>query len=137
MKIWHAFGSEHSANLVMIGRFKTVEAARRAKDAIDQLTKQYLKDSSGEAETEPDGSDRYSDGMLDVMQAVRVHNVRPAELEQLNLDINAKLDGNEIHISTDEIEVSAFLKILIDKGAKLEVYSAHDYPDEDKINKAS
>jgi hypothetical protein len=137
MKIWHGYGSEHSANLVMIGRFKTIEAAHRAKDAIDQLAKQYATDASEASETEAEGSDRYSDAMLDVMQNVRVHNVGPAELEQLNLDINVKLDGNEIQITTDEIEVSAFLKILIDKGAKLEVYSAHDYPDEDKSNKAS
>lgn len=32
-------------------------------------------------------------------------------------------------LTTDESEVSAFLKVMIQKEAKVEVYSAHDYPD--------
>ena len=81
MKIWHAFGSEHSANLVMIGRFKDADAAHSAKEAIDRLTQQYLKDAEAGSMTEADKSNRYSDGMLNLMQEIRVHNVGPAELE--------------------------------------------------------
>jgi len=39
------------------------------------------------------------------------------------------LPDNSVPRSTDEIEVSALLKILLDKGARVEVYSAHVYPD--------
>jgi len=39
------------------------------------------------------------------------------------------LNGSRIVVTTDELEVSGFLKLMVDKGAKVEVYSAHDYPD--------
>jgi Family of unknown function (DUF6375) len=31
MKIWNSYGSEHSARIVMIGRFKDVASAKKAK----------------------------------------------------------------------------------------------------------
>ena len=43
--------------------------------------------------------------------------------------ISFEVKSNEIILTTDEIEVSAFLKILFDKGARIEVYSAHSHPD--------
>ena len=38
MKLWYGYGSEHSMNLVMIGRFKDAVAAAQAKRVIDALT---------------------------------------------------------------------------------------------------
>jgi hypothetical protein len=37
-------------------------------------------------------------------------------------------DGSSIVVTTDETDVQALLKVLLDKGARIEVYSAHDYP---------
>ncbi len=37
--------------------------------------------------------------------------------------------GNQITIDTDEIDISAFIKIFVDAGAKVEVYSKHFYPE--------
>jgi len=34
-------------------------------------------------------------------------------------------------LPTDEPDVAAYLKLFIDNGAKVEVYSAHEHPDED------
>ena len=45
----------------------------------------------------------------------------------LKFDLKAKRD--EVIIMTDEVDVSALLKLLLDRGAKVEVYSAHDYPE--------
>jgi len=47
-------------------------------------------------------------------------------------DISSELKGNQIVVRTDEPDVSAFLKLMIDKGARVEVYSAHNYPDSGK-----
>jgi hypothetical protein len=49
-------------------------------------------------------------------------------LAQFRYDINSERKNDQIVITTDELEVSAFLKLLIDKGARVEMYSAHDYP---------
>ena len=37
MKVWNGWGSEHSMNLVMIGRFEEVDAAKKAKLIIDLI----------------------------------------------------------------------------------------------------
>jgi hypothetical protein len=38
MKVWFGYGSEHSANLVMIGEFKTAEDAQTALDLLNEAT---------------------------------------------------------------------------------------------------
>jgi hypothetical protein len=125
MKIWKNYGSEHSANLVMIGRFKDVTSAKKTMEAIDAI-KEYLDTTNEDYE----GADRYPDGLLELLQKIRCHSVSPWEFEQFRMDIQPHQEGAKVVINTDEIEVSAFFKLLIDNGAKVEVYSAHDYPDE-------
>ncbi|SRR6266568_1482728 len=124
MKIWNSFGSEHSAKLVMIGRFKDVPSAEKAMAAIDEFT-EFAASSSDEHAV----SDRYSDGFLKLLEKVSFHSVAPTELEQFRYDVQCKQEGNQIVVTTDEPDVSAFLKLMIEKGARVEVYSAHDYPD--------
>jgi hypothetical protein len=129
MKVWYGFGSEHSSNLVMIGRFKEIHDAKEAKRVIDQLIKQVgAEPERYRWDAAPEGR-RYSDAMLELFNKSGIYNVGPSELEQFNYDVDVDLRESEIVIKTEEIDVSAFLKILIDKGARVEVYSGHDYPD--------
>jgi len=124
MKIWNSYGFEHSANLVMIGKFKDAASAEKAKAVIDEITV-FMANSPDDHRD----ADRYSDGALALLQRVGFHSVAPAELHQFIYDIRAELKGDQVVITTDELEISAFLKLMIDKGARVEVYSAHDYPD--------
>jgi hypothetical protein len=124
MKIWCSYGSEHSANLVMIGTFRDVPSAKKAKGIIDELTA-FMADADDERER----PDRYSSEELDFLMRIGFHSVGSGELEQFRYDVNVDLQGSQIIVRTDEIDVSGFLKVLIDKGARVEVYSAHDYPD--------
>src|SRR5258706_9605645 len=126
MKIWKNYVSEHSANLVMIGRFKEVTAAKKTLEAIDAI-KEYLDTTQEDYE----GAERYSEALMGLLQEIRCHSVSPSEFEQFRLNIQTEQKGDRLVITTDEIEVSAFLKLLIDNGAKVEVYSAHDYPDKE------
>jgi len=32
-------------------------------------------------------------------------------------------------LTTEEFDISAFLKVMFSEGARIEVYSAHNYPD--------
>ncbi len=125
MKIWQNYGSEHSANLVMIGRFKEVSDAKKAAETIETI-KDYLRTAT---EDYNEDSDRYSDGMLALLQKLRFHP-SPSELQQFQLDIRVEQKSNSLVITTDETEISAFLRLLIDNGAKVKVYSADKYPDE-------
>ena len=124
MKIWTSFGSEHSMNLVMIGRFREVQDASEAKRVIDELTNQVNEDCGDDRE-----SDRFSDELLELLQVSRISSVSRNELDQHAYDVHVEARGTDVVITTDEVDVSALLKILLEKGARIEVYSAHEYPD--------
>lgn len=127
MKIWYQHGSEHSANLVMIGRFKDATEATKAREIIDALTKQAVEDQDKRALILGSPSERYGNAMLDLLGELNVASIGPQELEQFLYEVSVKVEGNKIILTTDEI--SAFFKVMFDRGARIEVYSAHEYPD--------
>ncbi|MFO1500079.1 MAG: DUF6375 family protein [Verrucomicrobiota bacterium] len=124
MKIWNNYGSEHSMNLVMIGRFKTAADANQAKEAIDAISEQVGNDNQGEKR-----EGWFSEAMMEVLRKSGIHTIGPAELEQFSFDVRSEVKGSEVTITTDEADVSGFLKVLIDLGARVEVFSGHNYPE--------
>ena len=129
MKIWYQHGSEHSANLVMIGHFEDATDATKAKEIIDALTKQVVEDESNGSLTLGSSSDRYGNEMLDLLGRLNIAAIGPQEIEQFAYDVNVEIDGSDLVLTTEEYDISAFLKVMFSKGARIEVYSAHDYPD--------
>ncbi len=110
-------------NLVMIGHFKDTVSAQKAKSAIDELT-----DVMGAPENSQRDAEKYSDGARTVLEKLQFYSPGPAELDQFTYDIRSETKGKTVVITTDEIEVSAFLKLLLNQGARVEVYSAHNHP---------
>lgn len=129
MKIWSGYGSEHSMNLVMIGSFRTASDAEEVKDLIAEIAEQVSKEPMRSYDDDPRES-RFSKEMLDFFTKAKLSTLGSAELEQFNYDVHVDQKGNMLVLRTDESEVSAFLKLLIEKGAKVEVFSAHDYPND-------
>lgn len=128
MKIWRAYGSEHSMKLVMIGRFKNSADAKKTKELIDELTKEL----KGKSDVKRPG-ERFSEAELKILRKAECHILNPRELEDFLLcGDDVRLEDDKISLRTDEVEVSAFLKLMIQKGAKVEAFSAHDYPDEEE-----
>jgi hypothetical protein len=74
-------------------------------------------------------SQRYDDSILDLFNKINCHILGPLELEQFLYDVSSRVEGAKIVLETDESDVSAFLKLMVDKGAKVEIFSAHDYPE--------
>ncbi len=132
MKIWTGFGSEHSANLVVIGRFKEASEAKQVKEIIDRLTEQAMDENEIPRFDAALRHRRYSEPMSKLLNEFRIYSVGPTELEQLQYDVSHEVKDNTIIFKTDEVDISAFIKILIDKGARIEIYSAHNYPDTEK-----
>lgn len=131
MKIWNQYGSEHSMNLVMIGSFKQVRDAELAKLLIDELIERVRNEPRKEYDSDPKEA-RFSAPMLHFLSGAHLSTLGAAELEQFAYDVHTDINGNRVILKTDESEVSAFMKVLVEKGARVEVYSAHDYPDEPK-----
>ncbi len=136
MKVWKGYGSEHSANLVMIGRFKEVKDAKSTLQKIEKLKGQVQKESDLGSIIVGGETDRFSREMLAMLNEVNIHSLSPSDLEQLVFDVSIELQEKELVFSTDEVDVAAFIKILILEGAKIEMFSKHDYPDKPKPENA-
>ncbi|MHB2029891.1 MAG: DUF6375 family protein [Acidimicrobiales bacterium] len=131
MKIWYQHGSEHSANLVMIGHFVDAVEAMKAKEIIDELTKQVTADQDRGEIVLGSPSDRYGKDMLDLLGRLNIMSIVPRELEQFLYDVTVKVEGSKVILTTEEYDISAFLKVMFDHGARIEIYSAHTHPDTD------
>lgn len=125
MKIWHQHGSEHSANLVMIGYFEDATEAARAKELIDALTEQVARDQESGALVVGSPSDRYGEEMLGLLARLNVASIGPRELEQFAYEVNIEAQGERLIVTTEELDIAAFIKILFLRGARIELYSAH------------
>jgi len=128
MKIWNGYGSEHSMNLVLIGRFKRAQDAEKVEKDIDRLSAQASKDDSHSISFGKPEDQRFSDDMLSLLRSLNLNILGPADLGQLISEHQLRRDGDQITVTTDEAEVSAFVKLFIEAGAKVEVFSAHNYP---------
>ena len=128
MKIWNGYGSEHSMNLVLIGKFKRAQDAEKVEKDIGKLSAQASKDDSHTIAFDGPADQRFSDEMLSLLGKLNLNTLGPADLGQLLSDHRLKRKDDRITVTTDEAEVSAFVKLFIEAGAKVEVFSAHDYP---------
>ena len=124
MKIWHGYGSEHSMNLVMIGHFKNVDNAKKVKETIDLLKHELPKKINI-----GNSRDRYEDDVRKLLDKINCYTIAPLELEQFLYETYTEIKDNKIILTTEEVDVSAFLKLMIVEGAKVEIFSAHDYSD--------
>jgi hypothetical protein len=128
MKIWNGYGSEHSMKLVLIGRFKEERDAERAQSCIEQLKTQAMKEDNYDlAQAKPEDQ-IFSDEMLSLLLKLKLNTLGPADFGQFLSDYRLEHQSRQIKIETDEAEVSAFMKLFVEAGAKVEIYSAHDYP---------
>ncbi|WP_321877903.1 DUF6375 family protein [Paraburkholderia bannensis] len=131
MKIWTSYGSEHSMNLVLIGRFKHARDAEHVEDLIQKLAVQAGKDETySVSHTGPD-EQRFSDEMLKMLMDLKVYTLGPGEIEQFVSDHSLERTDATITVTTDEADVSAFIKLFVDAGGRVEVFSAHDYNPEE------
>lgn len=127
MKVWRSYGSEHSANLVMVGRFKDAGAAAEAKEIIDLMTKQVREDIDNDRLKVGERSEHCTEGILALLRKTNTWSLAAMEFEQFAYDVSISVRGNEIELRTDESDVSAFFKIMFEKEARVEIYSAHSY----------
>ncbi len=130
MKIWTGYGSEHSMNLVLIGKFKQARDAENVESLLLKLRDQAVEDYTYTSSHLPPADQRFSDAMMSLLRANELNTLSPADLEQFAFDHNLDREGERITIKTDEADVSAFIKVFVEEGARVEVYSAHDYPEE-------
>ena len=131
MKVWKNFGSEHSMNLVLLGSFNSAESAKDAYELLERC-REEAQDTDLFTVTGWDEpiSKRFSDAQREFLKEFELFELGALELEQFAYDVSVILKDDKIRVWTDEVDVSAYIKVLLKYGAKIEVFSAHDHPEQ-------
>ncbi|MGA7982775.1 MAG: DUF6375 family protein, partial [Chromatiaceae bacterium] len=103
MKFWNGYGSEHSANLVLIGHFKSADDAATAVEKLNAIRNQADEDEADKSSPSLFEAERYSDQMLQLLSKIHIHSLAPIELQQFLLDISWKSEGDRVVITTEEL----------------------------------
>jgi Family of unknown function (DUF6375) len=127
MKVWIGYGSEHSANLVVIGQFKSPKEAQEALDLLNKVTTIARADEASGLLKAGSPSTKFSDAMLKFCSDSNFMSFGLNDPEQLLYEYSASRDTDKVIVKTEELEISPFLKVFINGGAKIEVYSAHNH----------
>lgn len=124
MKIWQGYGAEHSLNLVIVGTFKDVSDAEKFEALTSTIT-DFLQSSDSNFDVD---SDRFSKEVLSFLSDQNLFCFSPQQLAQFLYDLRVERKGSKVLISSDD-DLNALISLMIHKGARVESFSAHDYPD--------
>ena len=125
MKFWIGYGSEHSMNLILIGRFETIELARTAVEKIAALRE--LAESEIPEPSWAPREERLTKQFRQTMWDMDIHNMGRDDVANFIYDYQIDQSGKELQILTDETEIQGFLKVLLRFGAKVEIFSLHQW----------
>jgi hypothetical protein len=123
MKVWKSYGSEHSLNLVIIGRFKDVSDAEEFK-VLSESIESFLRGVENfDVET-----DRFPPEIFDFLSDKKIFYLAPHQLGHFLYDKSIEIKGNELRVFSDD-DLHGFITAMVHYGAKVEVFSAHDHPE--------
>jgi hypothetical protein len=133
MKVWHGYGSEHSANIVMIGEFKSEQDAERVYHLIETLRESAGSDLSENVIDFGGRNEEFSSATEARLRELKLYGMSPSDIADFAL-VNTSIDksGAVLRFRTDDVDIGGFVKLMVDHGAKVHVYSAHSYPDDEK-----
>lgn len=128
MRIWHSYGSEHSMNLIVIGTFQSVPAAKAAAKrmaALKALAEQEWSDDDWRR------TDVWmSDATMATLRELELYDMGRVDVEMFAFEHTVKQRETSVRITTDESEVQGFLKVLLSLGGRVEVFSGDEWNDD-------
>lgn len=128
MKIWQGYGSEHSANMVIIGEFKDAAKAADARELLRRAS-EFAGDEYAAGRLKMDHpKHECGEAMFEFFSAQRLSSFTAADLEQLLYEHDAVVEGNRVVVTSEQSETSRFVQLFLSRAAKVQVYSAHDHP---------
>lgn len=128
MKFWFAYGSEHSANLTIVGRFASVEAAETTEQKIVRLREWVRAELEVSDWDEVDAE--YPDELMDLVRELHLWSLSRSDIEQFLYDFGLQRSDNVLEISTDEVDVQGFIKLMIESDARIELFTPDAVPAE-------
>lgn len=133
MKIWHSYGSEHSMDLVLIGTFESVTGAQAAVDRMAQLKE--LAEQEWDDDWERD-FDRLPSSLSKALLEWNLVQMGRPDVDIYAYEHVVKHSGTTVQVRTEEGEVQGFLKLLLHFGARVEVFSRHNWLDDGSPRRA-
>jgi Family of unknown function (DUF6375) len=131
MKIWRGYGSDHSANLVMIGEFKTEEDAHRVYELIDVVSRIAQSDSEKGVFEHWSKNEQLSEETANRLRELELFSLSPSDVSDFAFwNPSIEKVGKTLCFRSDDVEIGGFVKLMVAAGAKVRVYSAHEYSDE-------
>lgn len=125
MRIWQSYGSEHSMDLVLIGRFETVSGAEEAIERMEALKAVAQREWSEDDWRRQD--EVMPDTLASELMKLELYEMGRSDVDIYAIDYSIERKGSTVRIGTDESEVHGFLKVLLHLGARVEVFSRHDW----------
>ncbi|KAB8186021.1 DUF6375 family protein [Microbispora catharanthi] len=135
MKIWHSYGSEHSMDLVLIGKFESVSGAEAAIERMEAL--KALAESERSDDDWRCRDERMPDALVDELVRLKLYELGRSDVDIYAFDHSVERNGSIIRIWTEESEIQGFLKVLLHLGARVEVFSRHDWNEDGTPRKAA
>jgi len=123
MKIWTGYGSEHSANLVMLGKFKTPEDATGFLAELEKLERLIQEDDSGD-----DVFRKFPKKIMDEVLGERIRfcsNLAPKDLDDFRMDLQRYQrddDQTIVEFKSDETGWAGLIKMMLNAGARIELF---------------
>ena len=112
----------------MIGHFADETAAAVTKEKFDRLTEHVAaRLDAGTMDVGWDSDGRMDLGLRDALAELGLYNLGVLEVSNFAYEFDTEIRGDSIILRTDEGEVQGFLKVMLDAGARIEVFSGHDW----------
>jgi hypothetical protein len=125
MRIWNGYGSEHSMNLVLIGRFQEVTGAKAAEERMEAL--KALAETMWSDDDWRSRDERMPSELSQALYEMKLYDMGRSDVDNYAFDHNVTRDAETLRIWTDESDVQGFLKVLLHYGARVEVFSRHEW----------
>lgn len=130
MRIWHGYGSEHSMDLVLVGTFETVSGAEAAADAMKAL--KALAEAGWSDDDWRRRDERMPPALAEELAGLSLYDMGRADVDLYAFDhsVEHKESESVVRVRTEESDVQGFLKVLLGFGAKVQVFSRHNWNDD-------
>jgi hypothetical protein len=125
MRIWHSYGSEHSMDLVLVGTFETVSGAEAAIERMKAL--KVLAEAEWSDDDWRRRDERMPISLVDELAKLELYDMGRSDIDIYAFDHSVQRKESTIRIQTEESDVQGFLKVLLHLGARVEVFSRHDW----------
>jgi hypothetical protein len=135
VRIWHSYGSEHSMDLVLVGTFETVSGAEAAVERMEALA--ALAEAEWSDDDWREADERMPHSLADELYKLKLYEMGRSDVDIYAFEHSVERNGTTVRVWTEESEVQGFLKVLLHLGARVEVFSRHNWNEDGTPRTAS